>query len=321
MMKSIVSSITAASAALVLMFTLEAGTSTLLAAANQPNPNGSSSHITATTTNPIKNRADIVYNKFLYIVKQPNKLIEANAFLKAHIYEVNSYQAGLMTLRLENAQKTALPAWEKDTFFTNSVQERIAKIYKEHDDLTKLINRTKDSTLRHLFQGTLDRGYKLETAEGIFFPVVDYEAYKKYRPYVTQDIKSYIDLMAVESANPPSKDAALMISWKEVISRALTQETFVTTFPNSNRTTQVQNLYEQYIINTVYGHNNTPLFDYDSKTIDPDAKLAYLTLLAEKETTDSALLQKLQAFMDVLHENDYKLNATVEKYRKVNFPI
>lgn len=320
-MKSFRSTITTASAILAVIFTLEAGSSTLFASASQPDSNVSSSHITATTSVPITSRADIVYNKFLYIVKQPNKLIEANAFLKAHIYEVNSYQASMMALRLENAQAAALPAWETDTFFTNSVQEQIARIYKDGDDFPKLITRTKDSTLRKLFQGSLDRGYKIETAEGTFFPVIDYEGYKKYRPYVTKDIKSYIDIMAVESANPPSKDAALMISWKDVTSRALTQEAYVTSFPNSNRTKQVNNLYEQYVMNTVYGQNNTPLFDYETKIMDPDARKSYETLLAESDPTNSTLLKKLQAFMDVLHENDYKLNATVEKYRKVNFPI
>ncbi len=319
MMKHIRSTITTASAILAVIFTLEAGSSTLFASASQPNSNGSSSPITVTTTNP--NRANIVYNKFLYIVKQPNKLVEANAFLKAHIYEVTSYQASMMTLRLENAQAAALPAWETDTFFTNSVQQQIAKIYKDGDDFSKLITRTKDSTLRKLFQASLDRGYKIETAEGTFFPVIDYEGYKKYHPYVTKDIKSYIDIMAVESANPPSKDAGLMISWKEVTSRALTQEAYVASFPNSNRTKQVNNLYKQYVMNTIYGQNNTPLFDYESNIMDSDARKSYETLLAESDPTDSALLKKLQAFMDVLHQNEYKLNTTVENYRKVNFPI
>jgi len=55
--------------------------------------------------------------------------------------------------------------------------------------------------------------------------------------------------------------------------------------------------------------------------MDPEAKEAYLTLLAENNMSDSMYLKKLQAFMDVQKDNNYTLNATVEKYRKVNFPI
>jgi len=45
------------------------------------------SSVTASTS-----RAVIVYNKFLNLVKQPNKLTESTSFLKAHIYEVSSSQ-------------------------------------------------------------------------------------------------------------------------------------------------------------------------------------------------------------------------------------
>jgi len=225
-----------------------------------------------------------------------------------------------MTLRLENAQFASMRALE-DKFFADSVQEKIAEMYKEHDTLAKLIDRTKDSSLRKLFKDAQNSGYKLETAEGTFFLVIDYEGYKKYRPYVMKDIKSYIDIMAVESANTPSKDAGLMISWKEVTQRALNQEAFVKSYPNSNRTKAVSYLYQQYVVSAIYGLNNTPLFDYVSKSMDPEAKEAYLSLLAENKTSGSMYLKKLQAFMDVLKDNNYTLNATVEKYRKVNFPM
>ncbi len=307
---------TIATTILTLVVTLQSGA--VYASADQPTVSTSNNNVVTVTAST--SRANIVYNKFLTLVKQPDKLTEANTFIKTHIYEVSSSQASLMTLRLENAQSVALRAWEEQ-FYVGSVQEKTATMYREHDDFTKLIHRTKDSNLRKLFQGSLDRGYKLETAEGTFFPVIDYEGYKKYRPYVMKDIKSYIDIMAVESAVIPSRDAGLMISWKEVAKRALTQESFVKSYPNSNRSKQVQSLYEQYVFNTVYGQNNTPLFEYETNTLNSEAKAAYLTLLAENTSTDSVYLKKLQAFMDVLKDNNYTLNATVEKYRKVNFPM
>ncbi|OAB36065.1 hypothetical protein [Paenibacillus glacialis] len=224
---------------LALVVTLQSGV--VYASVDQSTVSVAISNVATVPTTT--SRANLVYNKFLILVKQPDKLTEANTFLKTHIYEVSSSQASLMTLRLENAQRAALHAWE-DKFYAGSVQEKIATIYKDHDDFTRLMGRTKDSNLRKLFQGSLDRGYKIEIAEGTFFPVIDYEGYKEYSPYVMKDIKSYIDIMAIESAVIPSRDAGLMISWQEVSNRALTQEAFVKQYPKSNRTINVTYLYQ-----------------------------------------------------------------------------
>ena len=312
--------ITATIIALTLTTVQASGTGAVNASDELSTNHSSNNTVITAQSSIVTNRADHVYDTFLKLVQQPNKLKESHTFLKSHIYEVNSYQASLMTLRLENAQRAGFEAWS-DKFFVGTIQEDIAKLYKQDDTFATLIARTTNSTLRTLFQGAQDSGFKLETAEGTFFPVIDYEGFAKYRPYVMNDIKSYIDIMAVESANPPAKDAALIISWNEITQRALSQESFVKLHPNSNRTKQVENLYQQYVINTVYGQNNTPLFDYESKTMNPEAKEAYLSLLAKNEAVDSDYLKKLQSYMDVLKDNNYKLNATVEKFRKDHFPM
>ncbi len=45
----------------------------------------------------------------------------------------------------------------------------------------------------------MDSGYKLIYEEGMFYPIIDYEFYKKYSNNVTDDIREYINVMAVES--------------------------------------------------------------------------------------------------------------------------
>ncbi|AOZ93589.1 hypothetical protein [Paenibacillus crassostreae] len=312
--------VTSASILTIFVAMQASGIVDVSASGDQAITSTSSTNVVSVKASAVNKRAEHVYNKFLILVQQPNQLKNSHKFLKAHIYEVNSYQAGLMTLRLENAQQAALDTWS-DKFFVDSVQENIAKIYKQNDSFDTLIARTTSSSLRTLFQDAKDSGYKLETAEGTFFPVIDYEfSLKNYRPYVMPAIKNYLDIMSVESAHAPAKDAALMISWDEVAKRALAQEAYLKLYPNSNRTKQIENLYQNYIIYSVYGLNNTPLFDYDTQSMNPEAKDSYLALLAEKGTTDSDYLLTLQSYMDVLKDNNYKLNATVEKFRKEYFP-
>ncbi|MNC31957.1 hypothetical protein D3C75_802960 [compost metagenome] len=185
--------------------------------------------------------------------------------------------------------------------------------------MSKLAESTDDTSLQSLLKSAGERGYKLETAEGSFFPVIDYAAYRKYRAYVTSDIGDYISVMSTEAELPPSKDNGLIISWGDVAARALAQEEFIQSYPKSNRISAVKALYSTYVINTFYGQNNTPLFHYDNLEMDLEAQKAYSSLLA-KNNGSSPFLQKLDSFMKLMKENGYKLDDGVTEFLKSEVP-
>jgi len=74
--------------------------------------------------------------------------------------------------------------------------------------------------------------------------------------------------MAEESNNPPAKDAALVVGWDEVLKRALNQEKFIKRYEDSAKVGKVKELYRKYLTFTLFGLNNTPLFEYNSKVMD-----------------------------------------------------
>ncbi|MHB1392219.1 MAG: hypothetical protein ACYCYE_03910 [Clostridia bacterium] len=53
------------------------------------------------------------------------------------------------------------------------------------------IDDTQDAELKALLIETREMGYKVETAEGTFFPIMNYEYLKKFTPYALGDTKSY----------------------------------------------------------------------------------------------------------------------------------
>ncbi|AIQ66872.1 hypothetical protein PGRAT_03845 [Paenibacillus graminis] len=159
----------------------------------------------------------------------------------------------------------------------------------------------------------------METAEGSFFPVIDYAAYRKYRVYVSADIRDYISIMGTETDLPSSKDNGLVISWGDVAARALAQEEYIQSYPKSNRISAVKALYSTYVINTFYGQNNTPLFHYDNLEMDLEARKAYSSLLT-KDKGSSPFLQKLDGLMKLLKDNGYKLDDGVTEYLKSEVP-
>ncbi|ANS77004.1 hypothetical protein AWM70_00125 [Paenibacillus yonginensis] len=159
------------------------------------------------------------------------------------------------------------------------------------------------------------------TAEGTFYPVVDYGSYKLFRPYVHRDIQAYIDIMAEESRQAPASDGALTIGYQQITARAVAQELFIRNYPSSNRTPQIRSLFNLYKLYTFYGLPNTPLFNYDDKKIQPNASKGYQAVLTYRDPANSAYLTELAAFMKLVNANGGKLTAEVEQYRKTHFPI
>lgn len=259
-----------------------------------------------------------VYAAALPLLSTPDKLPEAIQYLNRKIYAVTPYQGTLLALKLENLQKSALPQWGQK-FSRSGVQRKLAGFYKAGLSMSELAARTEDLPLRTLLRSTGEHGYKLETAEGSFFPVIDYSAYRKYKTYVTHDISAYLEIMAAESAQPSSKDQGLIIAWTEVSARALAQEQFIQKYPKSNRVAAVRNLYSMYLTNTFYGQTNTPLFHYDNLEMDLEAQKAYSSVLA-KHDDNTPYLQKLGAFMKLLKDNGYKLDEDIKQFLQTEVP-
>ncbi|WP_232289049.1 hypothetical protein [Paenibacillus sp. Aloe-11] len=261
--------------------------------------------------------AQQISKTFEQLLSQPGKLPQAFTYMQKHIQSVPAAQATMMTLHLENAQNKQLDAYSR-TLYPTSVQNKISSIYKPGDTFTNLISRTKDASLKKLLVQTRDAGFKLETAEGMFYPVINYEKYTVFSKYTTADIRSYIHIMAIESGQAAIKDGALRIGYQQLAGRVLAQEAFLNQYPHSNRTKAVKSLYEMYYFYTFYGTNNTPLFDYETKKIQPNAKKGYQLVIQRNPDSKSAYIQKLKAFVTLLDQNGDKQTTQVSAWLKKN---
>ncbi|MFK4304646.1 hypothetical protein ABH892_004812 [Paenibacillus sp. RC254] len=273
----------------------------------------------STTTTSQSESVQNISNTFEQLLRQPGKLPQAFAYLQKHIQSIPASQATIMTLHLENAQTKQLDSYSQ-ALYPASVQTKINTIYKPGDSFTNVISRTKDTNLKKLLTQTRDAGYKLETAEGMYYPVINYEKYKVFGKHTTADIRSYIDIMAVESGQAATKDAALHIGYQQLSGRVLAQEDFLNKYPHSNRTLAVKELHDLYYFYTFYGTNNTPLFDYDTKKILPNAKKGYQLVIQRNSGSASPYVQKLKDFVALLDQNGDKHTAQVSDWLKKNVP-
>lgn len=242
--------------------------------------------------------------------KQGVRAAELLAALEGSIRSVSRNEATAMIVAAEGAQKRDLPRLE-EMLSADGLQRKLDRFYRTGIDLGKA-GEIADAELRAAMLAVRDGGYRVETAEGMYFPVIDYGRYRQYRELITADLAAYIDLMAAESDRAPAKDAALVIGWNEIVRRAFAQENFLRTYEDSPRARDVRNLYRRYLGFVFYGANNTPLFIYDSLTMNAEAKTAY----AAASGGDSRLAARLREYMDLLAKKGYRLDAEVEEYRK-----
>lgn len=262
----------------------------------------------ATSSDKQKN----VMDEFKAMVAKNATLPEMISFVSKNISSVSSENASGMVVQLEELQKKYLPKLE-EKYSTEDIQKKINAVYKPGFDISKLEG-IQDKELKDLLVETRDSGYKIETAEGMYFPITHYELYKAYSGNVTPDLREYISIMAVESNKVPLKDAGLMISWEEVLNRAFNQEKFLNTYKNSVKANDVKSLLDRYMSHIFFGTNNTPLFSYETKEMVPEAKAAYEKGMANNK--DTVLAKALNGFMEQVKKSNYKLTDAVDKFRK-----
>jgi len=176
------------------------------------------------------------------------------------------------------------------------------------------IDNIKDSKLRELLTDIRSNGFKLVRVEGGLYPIIDYSIYNEFNQYLPEDLRSYFTLMAMDSEQIPAMDAGLVISWSELIKRALAQEQFILTYDRSQKWIEVQALFKEYVRYLFFSLPNTPDFEYETKIMDPELKKCLLDVAARKG--ESPLEKAITDYLDVLIKNKYKLTDEVEQFRQ-----
>ena len=254
-------------------------------------------------------QSETVMNEFNALTAKNAGIEEIAGFLTKNIAHVSKENASQMILEFEKIQKNNLPQMEA-AFLQYDMQNNINA---EHPSIAadEVIN---NPELKAFLTKLENSGYKVDTAEGMYFLIIDYQFYKKFIPYVTADIQDYIEIMAEESNNAAVKDAGLVIGWDEVVKRALNQEQFIVQHSDSVKVDEVKKLFNRYITFTLYGLDNTPLFGYDTGKINPQAKEAFLNAL--QDTSGSMYLKALNHYLEVLERSSFMLTDEVKTCRE-----
>ncbi|MDD2480933.1 MAG: hypothetical protein PHC44_05155 [Lutispora sp.] len=260
---------------------------------------------------PADAKQERIMKEYENIINEENGILEYISFIDKNIGDLSPDNASMLIIKLEEMQKEHRLRLE-DKYYIPDIQNELDETFRPEYDLSNVkVEDVKSEGAKKILQETNELGYKVETAEGSFFPIIDYGFYEKYSSYVNLDIKDYISIMTVESDKVPAKDAAMVISWDELFERAFNQEKFLEEHKASSKFEELEALYKKYVTFAIYGLDNTPLFNYDGNTMNADAKAAYAKSIAK----DSNLSRIMKEYYETIEKNGFKLTDKVKSYR------
>ncbi|NLM43909.1 MAG: hypothetical protein GX201_07865 [Clostridiales bacterium] len=251
-----------------------------------------------------------IMEQYEKLMSQKTDIREYISFADENIEFLSEENAAKLIIQMEELQKEYLDELENEYYCMD--QSILFQLYEPEYNLANLVpENVEDEEVKRILKETYELGYKVDTSEGIFFPIIDYSFYEKYSQYLTEDMKDYIGIMAVESDKMPAKDAGLVISWEEVLERAFNQESFLEKHKDSVKYEDIKNLYNKYVSFIVYGIDNTPLFKHVESTMNDEAKIAYQNSIDK----DSNLSRILKEYYEVIEREGFKLTDNVKKFR------
>lgn len=257
--------------------------------------------------NPVKEIED----RFNLIEKKVDNIGDIIDFIDGNIDKATPELASTMVYEvLELSEEYEYLFGEK--FADPEVQENIYKISDNVNefDLSVLIN-TENQKTRELIEEAVNKNYRLINVEGFIMPVVDYKAYDKYKPYLTQEMSDYIDIKTDESQKPSIMDAGIVIPVDDFIKRIIKSMDYLNKYPGSPRFEEIKQFNDGMISLYLSGIDNNPVFDSGLKII-PDKLIEFTNVLAGYEDTDFGMI--LASYLELLEQEDYMRTEEIEDF-------
>ncbi|OPX84144.1 MAG: hypothetical protein A4E53_03919 [Pelotomaculum sp. PtaB.Bin104] len=265
-----------------------------------------------------KNQDQGVLAEFERLIRENAAEKEILAYIDANIVKVTKESANQLVTGFEARQKKALE--ELDQQFASGKEEKWTKTI--HNGLQKefgysfsmqQLGEIKDPEIKKMLEEVRDTGYRVRSAEGMYFPVIDYQFYQRYYAYLTEDIKNYYVLMATESNSPPAADAALLITPDEILKRIVAQENYLKGYPGSAKLKDIEELYLRYVNFYLFGLNNTPAFAYNTRVLRKDFQESYNNF---DPTAGGKFAEAFSGYFEVLKNANYTLTDKVVQERQ-----
>lgn len=254
-----------------------------------------------------KTSEDII-NEFGEIIARGEDADDLVEFIDKNIKKVTSVEGDQMVIELIDRLEIS-KAEEMDKlheFNESEFVDLFSEGYFSQDKVKDIEN----EELRDLVENLMENKYKLETEEGLFYPVVDYEKIKEYDDYVSDEVKDYIHLKAVDSNKKMASDGSLIISHDELANRTIEVEKYIEKYAGGAYHEEVKEMYKNKLDAYLSGLPNTPIYDYNTNKIHEDILKNYIETGNSGDTVTSFIVSK---YVNVIRENRKIIDDAVKE--------
>ncbi len=275
--------------------------------------------LTTPSNNPIDNVGDVADkadnpDKIMKDFENQLKTKDLNNvidFINNNIGKLTSIEGDKMILELESLLESSLESFRNEIL--NLTEDQFNELMElKGDELFFPKSKVEDISneeLGELINNIFNSNYKLINIEGMFEPIIDYEALKKYNKNISDEIKDYIKIKANNSNEPMAIDGGLRISYDDLGERILEVEEYVKKYYEGHRYEEVLGLYRTWLGLYLNGLPNTPIKDYENSII---RKEVYESYKKTAKTKDSITAFVVDKYIDIIDENKGKIDDRVK---------
>jgi hypothetical protein len=245
--------------------------------------------------------------------KKPKEMFE---FLNQNIKEMNKASATEAASILVNVLEEYETTYNEQ-LYTGNIPDLMYQYFEFTFDYSK-IESIKESELKALLYDIALGGFKIVDAEGTFMVIVDYDALKTFNEYIEDELKTYIDIMSLMYSDPVAIDASIMVNPEELEKRIIQMEDYIKNYDDPRRTEIMTSLYLGYMMVYMSGTDNTPIFNYDTGTMNAEmfktfekAAATYKDTIFGKVMSKYVAILKQESFTNTEKVQDFILNIDI----------
>ncbi|MCR3956671.1 MAG: hypothetical protein NUK57_10280 [Gudongella sp.] len=234
---------------------------------------------------------EMIMEEFRTIVEEGEASVEnIKQFMYENLPVLGELEGNYMLDNLENALKKEIDVVNRNIAEFDAEDELMELFGDDFSLSPDMIAEIDDLDLKATVQNAYDNHYKLISREGQVETVIDYSSLKEYQEKVTDEWKEYIDIMAIESDEPPFTDGALTITFDELAERVLGIENYLNRYISGPRQEELLELYENRLTAYYKGLPNTPIAAYDSGEIMDNVYKSYESTAANDGYVTSSMI-------------------------------
>lgn len=248
-----------------------------------------------------KTSEDII-NEFSEIVASDEETKSLIKFIDKNIEKVTSIEGDQMVIELiDKLEKSKEELMNKlneldDGDLLNLTIGSMEEFFPEGK-----IKDIENKDLREFVEEIIGNKYKLEAAEGMYYPIVDYEKIKEYDAYMSEEIKDYVHLKSIDSNTKITADAALVIPYNELANIIIETEKYIEKYAGGVYHEEVERMYKSKLDIYLSGLPNSPIYDeIGSKEINKDVLESYIETGNTGDTVTSFVVGK---YINIIRDN------------------